>query len=96
MADISKHKGAHTLPVLLASVRRSDTIWGNVTAMRAEEQAGQKYTIGEHDFAADPLGKLTLIVLDDNGDGAAPDGTKIVVKGTAWIENQKKKIGVCR
>lgn len=94
--NISKHQPEHTLAILQRTLRRSDKIRGNVTILRAEEQSGKKYTIGEHNFEAEPLGPLTLIELDESGLGTAPDGTTVVIKGTAWLDNKKKNIGVCR
>lgn len=93
--NISKYAATHTLEKLQSALRRSDTIRGNVTVLRAEEE-GEKYTIGEHDLDAAPLGSLTLIVLDANGNGTPPDGTALLVRGEAWVEGAKKRLGVCR
>ncbi|NCN83395.1 MAG: hypothetical protein GW808_03080 [Sphingomonadales bacterium] len=93
---LSKHKGEHTLAVLQKTVRTSESKKGMLVEIRAEENGGKKYTIGEHDLFADDLPTLHIIVLDSSGNGIAPNGTSIKFTGKAWIENVEKAVGICR
>lgn len=94
--NISKHQPGHSLAVLQASLRRSETIRGRLKALRAEGEGADAYTIGEHDELADPTPRLELVVLDAQGNGTVPAGKAIQFKGEGWVAGAKTALAACR
>lgn len=95
MANKSKHEGAHALAQLQTNLRRSETIRGALTAIGARDIDGKKFTIGDHNYS--PVKKRSLVLKEDpNGNLPAPDGTTLVVRGTAYVGSSEKEVAIFR
>lgn len=91
----SKHKGHKGLPQLQSDLRRSESVRGGLTALTARTSDTDKYTIGDH--SGEVVRKLSLeLALDPDGDLAAPEGTALVCRGTAFVSNSEKKVAAFR
>lgn len=95
MTNKSKHKSGHDLAQLQTNLRRSESLRGAITAIAARAIDADKFTIADHSFT--PVEKRSLVLKEDpNGNMTAPDGSSLVIRGTAFIQNSSKKVAVFR
>ena len=96
MSNESKHSADYTLDQLQLNLQSSETIRQSVKSIEAKKNQFSRFTGAVHDYTKPvPTASLRL-ALDPNGSLAPPAGQTLVCRGTAWIENDEKKVAVFR
>jgi hypothetical protein len=96
MANESKHASDYTLAQLQLNVQKSETIRQSATSIAATKNQYARFTKVEHDFSKPAKTGSLRISLDPDGTAAPPAGQTLVCRGTAWVQEEEKKVALFR
>jgi hypothetical protein len=93
--NFSKHPPDTSATSLQGRLRWAEAIRGELTIVRAREDGGDRWTIGEH-TSGSQVKKLHLVVKPEEGEPEPPEGTTLAFEGEAWIENEQATVLIFR
>ena len=96
MANESKHSADYTLDQLQLNLQKSEAIRQSLKTLTATRNTFARFTKAEHDFSQPVATGSLRLALDPDENLEPPEGQTLVCRGTAWIEDEEKKVAAFR
>ena len=90
MAKIIEHDGGFSLDQLQDNLRLAEAAKRKLTKIEGKDGS----TFSTHDMRTRVEPDSLVIVLDPDGNATGPQGSTLIVRGTAWLENADEAVKV--